>query len=378
MNARVVGLLGLALLRLAPPAVAQDGSTAATIPASLAHRIAPAVRYESPPVDPAGDGYVPLRLAADLVRGPALSAQGSAVASPLSQAEREALASNGLSLWLFDQARDRPAFRWPPFQVGDESFHRLRQVLLLALLRARQESEGGSPARAAADLSATLALAQRMAGGESQLIHLLATLGLQRRILEQIAALAGAGALSQESLQDLAATVDAGPTPCELYARAWRVEFNTYWVPAALDAERRGEWHGPPVGDAIERASGELAAHFADCGSPQAFPCGAPIAEVDFAPGVYDQAVWRWGAQRAATETILALRLYQARFGRLPDDLDELVRSHIRQAVPRDPFTASPVGYDPARPGVWLDVPPSLQACGGAEARGRERLEWPL
>lgn len=364
MTTRVLPLLLLALLEPPPAVLAQADGPAGSIPVALAQAVAPPLRYQRTPVAPGDDGYALQRLAADLVRGPDLD-------PTLSSDETEALSRNTLSLWLFDQARERPAFRWPPYQVGEEVFSRHRQVFLLALARARGEEADA----AASDLVASLELARRMGDGESQLIHFLVALWLERRVLQEVTRLAGSGEVSERGLNAMASAVAAGAPACEVYTRAWQVEFNTLWLPTAIELERRGEWHGPAIGEAIPSVSEALAAHLAECGSPLAFSCRASIEGLDLDPAVIDAAVWGWAAEREATSVVLALRRYERRHGSPSPSLSALVEAGVLTEAPRDPITAGPFRYDPEARALSLDPPARMQACRDAGA-ALGPLEW--
>jgi hypothetical protein len=62
----------------------------------------------------------------------------------------------------------------------------------------------------------------------------------------------------------------------------------------------------------------------------------------------------RWcRAYRGAVRTIVALRLFVDRRGRLPDSLDDLVTEGILTAVPTDPFNDQPLRYSKERKVVW-------------------------
>lgn len=73
---------------------------------------------------------------------------------------------------------------------------------------------------------------------------------------------------------------------------------------------------------------------------------------------------FRYRADRAATRTVLALRLYEIRKGRLPDSLRTLVDEKILEAVPVDPFSDKPLRYSRERRVVW-SVGPNETDDGG-------------
>jgi len=369
MTTRVLPLLLLALLVPRPGGLAQADGDSGGIPAALAEAVAPPLRYQPTPVAPGDDGYALQRLAADLVRGPDLD-------PAISSGVTEALSRNTLSLWLFDQARERSAFRWPPYQVGEEHFSSHRQVFLLALARAQARLQEGEADAAASDLVASLGLARRMGDGESQLIHLLVALWVERRILQEMTQLAGSGEVSERGFAAMASAVEAGAPACELYARAWQVEFNTLWLPTAIEQERRCEWHGPAIGEAVRSVSEALAAHLAECGSPLAFSCRASIEGLDLDPATIDVVVWRWAAEREATAVLLALRRYQRSQGSAPPGLNALVEGGLLTEAPRDPIAAGPFRYDPQARSLSLDPPAGMKVCREAEASALGPLEW--
>lgn len=371
MLARSRTLGFLAFLSLATAAHAEAPCLDCIRP-ELREQIAPAVRYERLAVAEDENGLPLLRLAADLVRAPKLAAVGEACGGPLSPAEAEVLERNRLSLWLLGEAQSRPHFQWAPYQNG-ELFYRYRQVLLLELLSARAGVAEGDAAGAASDVESAFALARRMAYGDAELIHFLVGIWAERAAMSAMRCLA-AGDLPEASLTSLLSAVSAPPTPCEIYARAWRVELNTFWIPSVQDLQAQSKWHGPPLAEAVQRASAGLATHLAACGGASGVRCPAAASPDDFDPAAYVAAVWSWSAERVATQTILALRLYEFRHGGPPASLEALVADGLVAAPPGDPMTGAPVLFDRENATVQIDVPPPLLACH----EGPERLSWQI
>lgn len=58
-------------------------------------------------------------------------------------------------------------------------------------------------------------------------------------------------------------------------------------------------------------------------------------------------------AQRAATRTVIALRLFERRHGKLPVDLNALVDEGLLERVPAAPFVSGPLKYSPERRLLW-------------------------
>ena len=63
--------------------------------------------------------------------------------------------------------------------------------------------------------------------------------------------------------------------------------------------------------------------------------------------------VFQARAERAATRTILAIRLYEIKNRNLPSRLDELVAAGFLPAVPIDPFSGESLHYSRDKRGVW-------------------------
>jgi hypothetical protein len=59
-------------------------------------------------------------------------------------------------------------------------------------------------------------------------------------------------------------------------------------------------------------------------------------------------------AQAHMTQIFLALRCYQIEHGKLPERLDDLAPGYVK-AIPLDPFTGQPFGYEPGgdKPRIW-------------------------
>jgi hypothetical protein len=59
-------------------------------------------------------------------------------------------------------------------------------------------------------------------------------------------------------------------------------------------------------------------------------------------------------ADARTTQVYLALRCYQLEHGRLPEKLDALAPEYLK-AIPLDPFTGKPFGYEPVgqKPRIW-------------------------
>ena len=72
------------------------------------------------------------------------------------------------------------------------------------------------------------------------------------------------------------------------------------------------------------------------------------------------------------TQVFVALRCCQLEHGALPAKLDDLAPEYVK-AVPLDPFTGRPLGYepDPRRPSIWSAGPHSVDS-GGAEEGGQD------
>lgn len=58
-------------------------------------------------------------------------------------------------------------------------------------------------------------------------------------------------------------------------------------------------------------------------------------------------------ARQQGTRAILALRLYQRKYGRLSDDLRDLVDVGILKDIPRDPYLDAPLSYSRQRQVIW-------------------------
>lgn len=67
-----------------------------------------------------------------------------------------------------------------------------------------------------------------------------------------------------------------------------------------------------------------------------------------------ENAAWRLG--RVAVKTLVALRLYWDRDGKLPRDLATLVECAILPAVPVDPFTGKALQYSETRKLIWSEA----------------------
>lgn len=91
-------------------------------------------------------------------------------------------------------------------------------------------------------------------------------------------------------------------------------------------------------------------------------PVGRLLAKsaIGHLPSCVDM-LFRNRAVREATKAVLAVRLYQIQRGRLPDDLQSLVKTGLLAAVPADPFADAPLGYSRERAEVW-SVGPQGQA----------------
>lgn len=88
----------------------------------------------------------------------------------------------------------------------------------------------------------------------------------------------------------------------------------------------------------------------------------------------------RMAATRAATATIIGLRLFLLRKGTLPENLDELVAQKILKAVPRDPFSNAAIRYSKEKQLVW-SVGEDGVDNGGKASKDNEPgtdIVWPL
>lgn len=342
----------------------------------LRGRIDPAVRYERVAVAEDENGLPLLRLAADLVRAPQLPAGETCGRSP-EPADVEVLERNRLSLWLLDEALARPRFQWAPFGNG-ESLYPYRQALLLELLSARAKIAEMDAAGAARDVETAFLLAQAMADGDAEIVRLFLAAWAERSVMAVMRELAADAEVPERSLARFLDLLGAPPTVCDMYARAWRVEFNTFWIPSVQDLEAQGKWRGPPLGEAVQRASEDLAAHLALCGSVACISCARRSSPDDFDPAAWTASVSLWSMERAATRSVLALRFYERRFGSLPPSLGEVVSAGLLPAEPRDEMTGLPLVYDREAASVSVDLAAAGLACDPASPLQRTRLTWKL
>lgn len=70
-------------------------------------------------------------------------------------------------------------------------------------------------------------------------------------------------------------------------------------------------------------------------------------------------------AEGSATRAVLALRLFEMRKRRLPEELDELVEAGILDSIPVDPFADKPLRYSRERRRVWSVGPDETDDGGG-------------
>jgi hypothetical protein len=87
---------------------------------------------------------------------------------------------------------------------------------------------------------------------------------------------------------------------------------------------------------------------------------------------------WEEDAHLPVLRAALAIRIHEARTGRLPETLDELVPS-ILDAVPVDPWTGKPVRYAPKPGGGWiLEAGPPRASFTHPDGEREDTAPWTL
>ncbi|MEO7676666.1 MAG: hypothetical protein ABIV39_07895 [Verrucomicrobiota bacterium] len=79
----------------------------------------------------------------------------------------------------------------------------------------------------------------------------------------------------------------------------------------------------------------------------------------------------------SATQTILALRCYQMKYGNLPKSLDELVPEFL-PAVPFDDFDGKTLRYSPDKKVVYSVGPDLIDSGGQRTNSARKTLDVPF
>jgi hypothetical protein len=69
----------------------------------------------------------------------------------------------------------------------------------------------------------------------------------------------------------------------------------------------------------------------------------------------------------AATQAVLAIRLYFAQRGRLPDRLEELIQAGLLTDAPLDPFSGKPLHYAHERGILWSVGDDGIEQGGDPE-----------
>lgn len=106
---------------------------------------------------------------------------------------------------------------------------------------------------------------------------------------------------------------------------------------------------------------------------------GGKIILMSVLPSVFDKVLeisFGARAEREATRTIVALRLYWMRKGELPDSLDELIEEKILKDAPMDPFADKPLRYSREKRRIWSVGPDEVDDGGKGEPMSLESKDY--
>ena len=122
-----------------------------------------------------------------------------------------------------------------------------------------------------------------------------------------------------------------------------------------------GEWDVAKVDDARARISSE------------ANPYGRLWLRM-LTPDMVALEIAYFGARtrKEMMRCCLGIRLYEAKFNKLPQSLDELVESRVLKAVPKDYYSGGPLRIDLERRVIWSVGPDMVDDNGEGEYFKRE------
>ena len=312
----------------------------------------------------------------------------------------EWLRTNEEALALVDEGIKRGRCQFPEVEgPGTEMPYlaHLRQVGRMKLLKAKLLASAGDFEAAGGELAEILRLGELAAGGEGTLINYLVGIAVQRIGTRGIRRLAEGRDIPAEVLERLIADLRPLPLHDGDLVQAFRVEFSCVVVPAlrqmtdeiartggaaAETLQVAGGYHERGIRNVLgswksrDRTIERDAENQWEQRAREVWPHNAveriPMGILLPAMNAPLELSLRIRADRAATRTVLALRLYELRHGALPAALQALVGDGILEAVPVDPFADEPLRYSRERRVVW-SVGPNETDEGGVAKPG----SWP-
>ncbi len=325
----------------------------------------------------------------------------------------EVLAQNQPALAALDAALATPGFQVPEFRWDDKLSYLadFRQLAQLAVIRGNVLFRQGQEQKAIEQALNIIRLGNRIEDARGALIHYLVGAAVKVQGLTQLRRWAGRAHLTPPQLAELAAQVKTTSDDGDALANSLKVEYQC--AVQNLADLRAGKlnnqdtaplitWKFLPVfnqgktkrlyADATRAIIAALAVPYSEAKLPNLSATRPSPAQLILSGNLAGQVFFymtmpalegaaksqaRGRVQVEATRAILALRAYQLKHGRLPDDLAALSPEFL-DAVPTDRFNGQLLRYAPERKLIY-SVGENLHDDNG-EAKGERdvRLDYPF
>lgn len=324
----------------------------------------------------------------------------------------EVLTRNQAAFAAIDAALTASGFQVPDFRQGDELpyLSKWKRLGELAVIRANASARVGQSRQALEQAMLVVRLGERMEASEGAAIHYLVGLSVKAQGLAAIRRAAGAAGTSPQQLLEVAAQLRPLADDGAAVSNALKVDYRLMLQIAADFREGKlgGEgqmpralWkllpafnHGRTkalLADGTRELLAAVPVSYREADLTD-FEAGRPgVLRLIFSGNAVGQTLFyltmpalngvitakcRSRSQVEATRTILALRVWELKHGRLPDDLAALT-PELLEAVPLDHFVGRPLHYLPERK-LLYSVGENLQDDHGEAKDAQDRrLDYP-